>query len=338
MRSTRTLAVVLAVALVLTAFASQGSAERRGLFGLGGKTFGGSYTWSDEIIYNGWRVQKSAMVGHYRLLDPKDRRETFGSLDHCITELERLKREKAIAPLPAEVVIVAHGLGGDRKWMNSLCHYLNTEGGMHAINFGYPSTMGGVAEQAESLASVINHLEGVERVNFVAHSMGNIVIRHYLKDLERLPEDQRPPVTFGRFVMISPPNHGAKIADNFTDFAPAKMLAGKPVEQLAPEAGWQELEQQLTVPSFEFGIIVGGRGDGGGYLHAVPGDDDGLLSVETSKLDGAVDYVQIPKGIHQMMPKYKQVQEYTLRFLEKGYFLTANARQPIGEPVAYSGK
>ena len=327
----RTMKTLLAASALLLA---TGNLAQAGLFGLGGDGVVGGFTWTDVANYQGWRVEKSAIIGHYRLVDDRGRRQTFGSLDHCLTELARYKREKNLPPLPKDVVIVAHGLGANRAWMKSLCHYLETEGGMHVVNFGYASTMDDIGAHAGALASVIDNLEGVETISFVCHSMGNIVVRHYLKDIQQLPEDQRPPVKFKRMVMISPPNHGASMADNFADFIPAEMLAGPAIEQLAPGKGWADLEKELAVPDFEFGIIVGGRGDGKGYLHAISGDDDGLLSIETQRLAGASDYVQIVKGIHQMMPKYKQVQEYALRFLQKGYFLTPEARQPIGKPVA----
>ena len=43
--------------------------------------------------------------------------------------------------------------------------------------------------------------------------MGNIVVRKYLKDMDSLSPAMRPQVTFKRMVMISPPNHGAEMAD-----------------------------------------------------------------------------------------------------------------------------
>ena len=88
------------------------------------------------------------------------------------------------------------------------------------------------------------------------------------------------------------------------------------------------MEKQLVTPPFEFGIIVGGKGDGEGYLDSIPGDDDMLLSVETSKLAGAADYIQTG-GIHQVMAKYKEVREATMNFLLHGYFVSPEARQPI---------
>jgi hypothetical protein len=196
------------------------------------------------------------------------------------------------------------------------------------VNLGYPSTMGEIGTHANSLTSVLKHLEGVETVSFVAHSLGNIVIRHSLGDLKSLPEAERPKFTFYRMVMIAPPNHGASAADIFADNKLIQMFAGEPLQQLAPGKGWQSLEQRLATPDFEFGILAGGQGDGEGYLDKIPGDDDMLLSVDTTKLAGASDFALV-KGIHQTLPKNDQVQEYTLRFLQKGYFISRRAKQPL---------
>jgi len=322
------LAVVLLESLFLLGLSCMPVKAQPPLFGIGSRTLGGRFTWSDEVVYQDWRVQKSAVVGHYRLIDPDDRRYTFGTFDHCLATLEEVKQKKQLAPLPKDVVIVIHGLGASRQWMNELSDYLTDEGGLKVVNVGYPSTMGEIGDHANSLLSVLTHLEGVETVSFVAHSMGNIVIRHCLKDIESMPEADRPQLTFNRFVMIAPPNHGASIADNFADSKLVQALAGAPLQQLAPGKGWQSLEQRLAVPKFEFGIIAGGQGDDEGYLNEIPGDDDILLSVATTKLAGASDFALV-KGIHQTLPKDEQVQEYTLRFLEKGYFISPRAKQPL---------
>ncbi len=302
------------------------------LFKSGAPTLGGGFTWSDEVIYADWRIQKSATVGHYRLLDPSDRRMTFGTFETCLAALDKAKVQHKLPPLPQDVVIVLHGLGAPRKFMNGLCDYLRSQGGYYVINFGYPSTMLTVADYAQSLDSVIRHLDGVKNVSFVAHSMGNIVVRKYLKDLELLTPAMRPQVTFQRMVMISPPNHGAEAADELGDrelmAKAADMLAGDVIKELAPKKGWPALEKQLATPSFPFGIIAGGSGDSSGYLTAIPGDDDALLSIETHKLAGAADFIQTG-GLHQLMPNYDEVRAATLSFLKNGYFVSAQAMQPI---------
>ncbi len=322
------LAILLLESLFLVGLSCLPAKAQPPIFGIGAKTLGGRFTWSDEVVYQDWRVQKSAVVGHYRLIDASDRRYTFGTLEHCLATLEEVKQKKQLAPLPKDVVIVIHGLGASRKWMDPLCEYLTEEGGYKTVNFGYPSTLGEVGDYSKSLLSVLNNLEGVEKVSFVAHSMGNIVIRHCLNDINSMPEADRPKLTFKRFVMIAPPNHGASLADNFADSKLVQTFAGEPLQQLAPGKGWQSLEQRLATPDFEFGIISGGRGDDEGYLDEIPGDDDILLSVATTKLAGASDFAQV-KGIHQNLPKEEQVQEYALRFLEKGYFISPRAKQPL---------
>jgi hypothetical protein len=170
--------------------------------------------------------------------------------------------------------------------------------------------------------------------------MGNIVVRKYLKDLEKLTPAMRPQVTFGRMVMISPPNHGAEIADelgaNPMLAQAAELLAGEAAKELAPKQGWPTLEPQLAIPSFPFGIIVGGRGNDEGYLPMVPGDDDGLLSVATQKLAGASDYIQTG-GLHQLMPNYEEVRAATLSFLKNGYFTSKDAMRPIVAAGAPAG-
>jgi pimeloyl-ACP methyl ester carboxylesterase len=331
----RRLFCLLALAMLsLGGITSQAHAQREGgLFSGGMPTLGGGFVWSDELWFHDWRIAKHSVIGHYRLLDPSNRRQAFGSFDTCLTALNKVKQEQKFPAMPKHVVIVMHGLGAPPQYMEGMVDYLRDKGNLAAINIGYPSTMEDIDSYAASLDSVIRQLEGVEEVSFVAHSMGNIVIRRYLQNLERLAPEMRPPVKFKRMVMISPPNHGAELADRFADNRLVSMAAGKPLEQLAPSRGWPELEKQLVTPNFEFGIIVGGKGDAEGYLDAIPGDDDMLLSIETSKLAGAADFVQIG-GIHQMMAKYKEVREAALSFLLHGYFVSPEARQPIAAVAA----
>ncbi|MBX3435005.1 MAG: hypothetical protein KF847_16940 [Pirellulales bacterium] len=301
-----------------------------GLLKSGAPTAGSGFVWSTEVAFHDYRIEKHALIGHYRLIQLTTGRPriTFGSFDACLAKLAEIKREQNLGPMPEHVVIVLHGLGAGPGYMQGLADYLEEQGGYPVVNFGYPSTMGKIEEFAASLDSVVRHLEGTKRISFVAHSMGNIVVRRYLYDMSRLTPAMRPEVSYERMVMISPPNHGAEIADRIGDMKIVQMAAGEPVDELAPTKGWPELEKRLATPDFEFGVIVGGRGDDQGYLPGVPGDDDGLLTIETSKLAGASDFIQVG-GIHQLMARYKEVRTATLSFLTNGYFTTIDARQPL---------
>lgn len=326
------LALVVLEGLFLLLLSYSTARAETGLLGLRGRTLGGPFTFSDEMVYQGWRIQKHAIIGHHRLIDPDNVRYARGSYEHCLKEFQKLKLEKKIPPMSKDVVIVLHGLGAFRQYMEPLSDYLRAEG-LSVVNVGYPSTMADIGEHAKTLTNVIKNLEGVETVSFVAHSMGNIVIRHCLNDLASLPPSEQPEITYHRFVMIAPPNHGAVITNKLNEQGLgriAELLAGTAVDQLNPNKGWPTLEKRLATPNFEFGIIVGGQGDDSGYLDTLPGDDDMLLSVATSKLAGAHDFAQV-KGVHQTLPKQEQVQSYALRFLETGAFMPSGRRHPLTE-------
>ena len=219
--------------------------------------------------------------------------------------------------MPRHVVLLLHGLAGSRGFMGGLGDHLREHGQFYVINFGYASTKGSIQELSVALESVLRNLDGVHEISFVGHSMGNILVRHVLYRFEYYGNP--PPLSFRRMVMISPPNHGADLADSIGQRKLIQLALGPVVDQFAPDKGWSSLERQLAIPPFEFGIITGGRGNEQGYLPVLPGDDDGLLSLQTHQLDGASDYIQVG-GLHQLMPRYKDTKAATLRFLQQGRF------------------
>ena len=295
----------------------------------GSRTLGGRFWWSDEVIRGDWRIQKNAVIGHYRLIDGNDRRQAFGSYEHCLQRLAAIGQKYRIPKMSGHVVVVVHGLGGTRQLMDDLTEHLRKQGFPAVVNFGYASTMAGVEEHAKSLANVVKNLGAdVTEVSFVAHSMGNIVIRYYLGNLERMVASERPQLDFKRFVMIAPPNHGAVLAEDFADNKLFQLFGGESGQQLVPGRGWEDIKDRLVVPSFEFGVLAGGQNDGEGYLAALPGDDDMLLTVATTRLAGAADFT-IVEGVHQLLPKNDEVLLRTARFLKHGYFHDASRRRPI---------
>ncbi|HVT27071.1 MAG TPA: lipase, partial [Lacipirellulaceae bacterium] len=171
-------------------------------------------------------------------------------------------------------------------------------------------------------------LEGVTEINFIAHSLGNLVVRHWLKDLadegRRLPDGQ----SFGRMVMLTPPNLQPRLATILVRGKLAQFVAGPAAEAMA--SGWEGLEPRLATPPFEFGVLAGGKGDGRGYNPLIPGDDDGVVTVASTRLAGARDFRLLPV-LHTFFMNDRRVQEYAVRFLRHGYFESEETRQPIEE-------
>ncbi len=56
------------------------------------------------------------------------------------------------------------------------------------------------------------------------------------------------------------------------------------------------------------------------------GDDDLIVGVDETKLSGAADFAVIP-SLHAVLMNQAAAHEMTLRFLQHGYFTTAEARR-----------
>ncbi len=299
-------------------------------------TLGGKQFWADELFFHQWRIQRNTLDGHYRLLDERDYRYASGTYPQCAAALEAIKRQRHLPPMRGRAVVVLHGLVRSRCSMESLCRYLRDKGGYQVFNVEYPSTQADVGEHARALRHIIENLHGIEEVNFVGHSMGNIVIRHYLGDLARqdrskqsaneIAADRRASAKFHRFVMLGPPNNGALLATAFADNLLFKGVAGEAGQQLGRD--WPQLEKRLQTPAFEFGIIAGGKGNGTGYNPMLEGDNDGTISVETTKLGGARDFLVTPV-LHSFLMDSPKVQQCVLQFLRHGHFTTAAERHPL---------
>jgi pimeloyl-ACP methyl ester carboxylesterase len=280
----------------------------------GGNTLGGLVFWRDEKFFHGWRIQRHCWSGQCRLLDGDNKRHATGSFDECQAKLDEIRTQLKLPPMKGRAVVLIHGLGAIRALMEPLGKELEKQG-YAVFNVTYPSTRTDLAEHARGLANCIASLEGIEEINIVAHSMGNLVTRHYLGDCRdgHCPPDPR----IRRFVMLAPPNHGAQLATEWGKNVIFSTFVGASAMQIGP--GWADVEKRLAVPSCEFGIIAGGKGDDRGFNRHLDGDDDGLISVETTKLPGARDFVLVPYPHTQLLFK-PDVHEYVVRFLAEGRF------------------
>jgi pimeloyl-ACP methyl ester carboxylesterase len=287
-------------------------------------TMGGNQLWEDEFYFGKWRIQRNVLTDHHRLLDPHDLRYESGTFAECQQKLEVLKKDKSLQPTRGKVIVMLHGLMGSRLIMIPLARHLEREGGYTVLSMTYASTRAGVAEHAQSLAAVMDSLDEATEINFVAHSMGNLVVRHYLADLESDAKEIDPRIK--RFVMIGPPNHGARMA---------VMLGGNPIfdntlGMSAQQLGrrWEELAPRLATPDFEFGIIAGGKGNNSGITPLLAGDDDGTVRVAEARLVGASDFTLVDMH-HLLLTVSPSVMDRTLRFLKEGRFLAESKPRPI---------
>ena len=173
----------------------------------------------------------------------------------------------------------------------------------------------------------MEHLgDEVTEVNFVAHSLGNLVIRRYLADCYAGRNGRKPDPRIRRIVMLAPPNNGARFAEAFRDSSVVGWVWGDSVRQLA--AGGEELRKELAIPRCQFGILAGGRGNAGGRNPWLDGDDDMVVSVEETKLPGARDFAVLP-DYHGKIMDDDTARKHILSFLQNGYFISDAQRRPL---------
>ncbi|MCA9053049.1 MAG: alpha/beta fold hydrolase [Planctomycetaceae bacterium] len=283
-------------------------------------TLGGRQFWGDVVHFRGWRIQQHVYSHHYRLLDPRDDRHAWGSREQCESELERIKEERRLAPLTGRAVILIHGIIRSSKSFARMQSELQRAGYL-TVPFDYPSTQIPIPESAKYLREVIESLKGVEQINFVVHSMGGLIVRSHL---QQAGEEVDP--RLHRMVMLGVPNLGARIA-NIVQTNPVFRTVFGPAGQQLIEAD-NGLIASLPTPQFEFAVVAGARGTPDGYNPLIPGDDDGVVTVSSACLPGAVDSLLV-ECIHSFLPSNDTVITSALRFLDTGFLRPESRREPV---------
>lgn len=309
---------------VAFADAPQPATSKSGPSGVTQPTWNPGPAWADVLVRADYRIQRDVITGKCRLLDGRNDPQASGTFDECRLRLDQISREIKLAPANGKAVIVLHGLARSREMMRPMCRYVQQNSDYHVINVDYPSTRADLAEHARNLASVVDHLDGVAELNFVAHSLGNLVVRHYLADQQSTGRGPDPRIK--RFVMIAPPNQGSELAEFCVGSQLFKTVLGESFVQLAN--GLSKLTDHLATPQCEFGIIAGGRGDGKGWNPLLPADDDFTVSVASTRLPGADDFLLLPLT-HTRIVFDAQTQKCALRFLQEGHFTSADQRHPL---------
>ena len=283
-------------------------------------TWGGKQWWTDFHWQQGWRIQQNLLTGHWRLIDPRNVRYAWGSRLACQQALARLLSthpppnagQPASAPTSTRTVILLHGLLRTAASMRKLQTYLTASLPYNVICFQYASTRGAIAAHAAALREVIGGLPDEPPLSFVGHSMGNIVVRHALADWR----DAGQSAVLNRIdsiVMLGPPNRGSSIARQLARTGVFGLLTGRGGMELGP--GWQQFERHLAIPHCPFGIIAGRLPSGILHNPLVDGAGDFIVSVEETRLEGAADFLEVPR-MHSVLMNDPQVHRAVSNFLQ----------------------
>ncbi len=63
-------------------------------------TLGGRQFWGDVFYFRGYRIQKNVFTGHFRLLDPRDNRQAWGTREQCQLALEEIRKSRNCSRCP----------------------------------------------------------------------------------------------------------------------------------------------------------------------------------------------------------------------------------------------
>lgn len=210
-----------------------------------------------------------------------------------------------------KLVVILHGIGMSTLRMAWLELGLR-RAGYSTLNIGYPSLRRDLAGCAAYVKARLDAypISSYSSIHFVTHSMGGLVALELLTSKEAFPAH--------RAVLIAPPYRGSEVADFLHKYRLYRAAFGPSGSQLTTS---YRKDIGFVIPtSIEIGIIAGKRGYEYPLFLSImnkTGEHDGLVSVQSTRVPDAKDYITIRMSHSFLVEKsVKQV----IHFLEHGQF------------------
>lgn len=208
-----------------------------------------------------------------------------------------------IPAMPREVIL-AHGLWVPGLVMKPLAARLKSSG-MRCHTFDYMGRSRPIEAHAERLA---RFARGVGPAHFVGHSLGGLVVLHALASDRTLEA--------GRIVLLGTPARGCLAGRRLARHSAGRWFLG--------ESGvlWGEGRAARWERSEALGVVAGTVALGLGRLFgALPGQNDGVVTVDETTVAGMKERVALPLG-HSQLLFSARVAALVESFLKEGRFAT----------------
>ena len=208
----------------------------------------------------------------------------------------------------ADCVALLHGLARTEASLLVMAKALERQGHL-VVNQGDASTGAPIAVEATEMAMAVALCPAGERLHFVTHSLGGILLRVWL-------QDQRPAVV-GRAVRQGPLNQGWELVDELGEIGAFEGINGP----AGLELGIAASSVPLSLPPVDFGpgVVADTLSLNPATSALIPGPDAGKVSVAATRIKGMAARLELPMT-HTFMMMNPPVVAQTIVFLRGGAF------------------
>jgi pimeloyl-ACP methyl ester carboxylesterase len=210
-----------------------------------------------------------------------------------------------------DTVVCVHGFWSHGTGMYLIKRRLESEYGMRALLFNYPSVRGSLDQNAAALAAFLK-AEGADGAHLIGHSLGGVVaLRMLVNNLTAPP---------GRVVCLGSPLTGSRAANFLSRQDWAEPIFGLSLSKGVvdePASTWAS----DVCAAREVGVIAGNASIGlAQFVAEFEEDNDGTIAVSETHLPGVRDHLIMPVS-HNGMLLSGSVVDQAAAFLKRGEFL-----------------
>jgi len=211
-----------------------------------------------------------------------------------------------------ELVVMLHGLWRSVRAMQPMAKHLASHG-YGTLNICY----GSFRHDLDTLVNKVREeiypwIERGQKVHFVTHSLGGVVVKILLEKLELADK-----ANIGRVVMLAPPHQGSEIVDwlRSSPLRSVKNLLGPAGEFLSSS---QMSQLSTEFPSgIEAAVIMGDKSLIPFFRKLLDASNDGVLSAEKGRLLGIKEF-KVVHADHTFISSEPSVMQMVRNFLQHG--------------------